>query len=258
MKVLKKKIQQNTAIIADIHQCNSMLMKLIDTCREAGVNNFIFLGDILDRGEDAVGTVKTLIDIKDISTFLIGNHDYKLTRYAEGRGVTLTDEQSHNVTILKENGIFDEYINFFSQEWVAILDEEQKVMLSHAPGGRPARFMEKYNKLELGKNDFSRVIYGITTGDTLNGRPVRMPLTERSTDNLDGWVLIHGHTHGNRLYSEISKNVMCLDFLAGEPDGRVAAWVVDTDVISGRLLVVNQRLEVAWNPEIDMLPYTPA
>lgn len=260
MKVLKTKILPNTAIIGDIHMCNSMLKKLIATCHDVGVKNFIFLGDILDRGEDAVGTLETLKSIKETSTFLVGNHDWKYLRHHYGRGVTLSVEQAAIVDTFKKHSddAFKEFCDLFYQEWIAILDEEQKVMLCHAPGGRPARFMEKYNKHELGKNDYARLLYGITNGDTKDGMPVRLPLSEKVEDMLDGWMLIHGHIHAHSLHVEPSPNVFCIDFRAGQTDGRLAAWVVEDTVRNGKLLVINQQLEAAWNPEADMKPYMPA
>jgi hypothetical protein len=258
MKFLKTQILPATAIIGDVHQCNSMLVKMIDTCRDAGVKNFIFLGDLLDRGEDAVATVKTLLEIKDISTFLVGNHDWKIIRYHYGRGVGLSLEQADTVAKFKENNLMEPFCNLFYQEWVALLDDVQKVMLCHAPGGRPARFMEKYNLHETGKNDFARLMYGITMGDTENGLPVRQRITESVTDDLDGWQLFHGHIHAHSLHVEPSPNVFCLDFRAGQADGRLAAWVVENNVRNGKLLVINQSLEAVWDPVDDMKPYTPA
>ena len=92
-KVLKTNIQPNTAIIGDIHACNDMLVKALEVCQANGVKNYIFLGDILDRGPKPLETVKTLINIKEISTFLVVNHDRKHLFYSYGRNVILSPNQ---------------------------------------------------------------------------------------------------------------------------------------------------------------------
>jgi len=260
MKVISTKISPNTAILSDIHACNDMLVKALEVCRDSGVKNYIFLGDILDRGPKPLETLKTLLDIKEISTFLMGNHDRKYIFWSYGRGVGLSPEQAATIDLFNRDGpdTLRQFCDLFYQEYVALIDEDNKIMLSHAPGAKPARFVEKYHKHEIGKNDFSRLLFGLTNGDTENGLPVRLQLSERCDDDLGGWHLYHGHTHGNRLFTEPSPNIFCLDFKAGQPDGRLACRVFDNDVRNGRLLVINQQLEVAWNPESDMLPYKPS
>jgi calcineurin-like phosphoesterase family protein len=229
---------------------------MIETCKEAGVKNFIFLGDMLDRGEDALGTVKTLLEIKDISTFIMGNHDWKFVRHYYGRGVSLAPEQAATVELFKANGdILKDFCDLFYQEWVALLDEDQKVMLSHAPGYRPAKFCDRYKKNELGKNDYARLLYGISMGDTENGRPIRMRMTQTASDDLDGWMYFYGHIHADSIYSEPASNMRCLDLRAGETNGVLGAWVIGDTVRNGKLLVINQQGEASWNSDAYDKPF---
>ena len=256
MDILKTKILPHTAIVADIHQCSFMLGSMIDTCKNSGVNNFIFLGDILDRGTDPIETVEMLLEINDISTFILGNHDFKLLKYFNGRNVHLNEEQERNISLFKEKNLLEPFCNLFKDEYIAVMDEEQKVMLSHAPGFRPAKLLERHNKNEMSKDAYSRMLYGLTNGLTdAEGRPIRRSLTKFADDLLDGWILLHGHTHGGRLYNEPSPAVMCLDFKCGEDGGMLGAWIVTDTVRNGRLLVINQQGEATWNPPELTKPY---
>ncbi len=60
-------------IIGDIHGCLTELELLLE--RLPKKEGLIFLGDYIDRGPDSAGTVERLLQEKDRSIFLMGNHE---------------------------------------------------------------------------------------------------------------------------------------------------------------------------------------
>ena len=70
---------KRTFVIADIHGCFKTLKALIETqLMPTAEDNFIFLGDYIDRGPDSKSVINYLIYIKDTfknSVFLRGNHE---------------------------------------------------------------------------------------------------------------------------------------------------------------------------------------
>jgi serine/threonine protein phosphatase 1 len=70
---------RRTFVIADIHGCFKTLKALIeDQLQPTNEDQFIFLGDYIDRGPDSKSVINYLIYIKDTfknSVFLRGNHE---------------------------------------------------------------------------------------------------------------------------------------------------------------------------------------
>ena len=70
---------KRTFVIADIHGCNKTLRALIENkLVPSKEDQFIFLGDYIDRGPDTKGVISYLISIKESfrnSVFLRGNHE---------------------------------------------------------------------------------------------------------------------------------------------------------------------------------------
>jgi serine/threonine protein phosphatase 1 len=67
----------DTYAIGDLHGEITLLRRLLDRLAPARRDTLIFLGDYLDRGEDAVQTVETLLALPSSMhcIFLQGNHD---------------------------------------------------------------------------------------------------------------------------------------------------------------------------------------
>ena len=47
--------------IGDVHGCNSLLIKLLTTISPQKNDTLIFLGDVIDRGEDSKGVLDTIM-----------------------------------------------------------------------------------------------------------------------------------------------------------------------------------------------------
>jgi len=208
----------------------------VDECRTRGVEHFIFLGDLLDRGPDPIGTIERVAELKrkGQATVIMGNHDWKLVRLFDGnKGLHLSNEAK--VTLNKLKGHDDKrdlYHSLFSERIFAVFDMDAKIMLCHAPGMRPYYLLDRMKDGEtVPKRMAMPLLYGKTNGekDSL-GFPVRLPLTESAYDDLNGWLLVHGHTHARELHPEHGNpNILCVDYGAGEANGKLAAWIFAED-----------------------------
>ena len=63
--------------IGDVHGCNSLLIKLLAAINPQKHDTVIFLGDVLDRGEDSKGVLDTIIQYQSICQVILiqGNHE---------------------------------------------------------------------------------------------------------------------------------------------------------------------------------------
>ena len=75
-------------IVGDIHGCLGMLKRLISRIKwNPSVDQLIFIGDYIDRGEDPKGVVDFILELKNRSPLvkcLIGNHEKMLLDYLSG------------------------------------------------------------------------------------------------------------------------------------------------------------------------------
>ena len=67
------------AIIGDVHGCRSELKALMSKLE--GVDEYIFVGDLVDKGPDSVGVLKYVRDLGDKATVVQGNHESKNIRF---------------------------------------------------------------------------------------------------------------------------------------------------------------------------------
>lgn len=73
-------------IVGDIHGEVTKLSKLIQTIENIDSDpRFVFLGDYLDKGEDAFEALNFLVDLNQRRdcVFLVGNHEYIWLNYEE-------------------------------------------------------------------------------------------------------------------------------------------------------------------------------
>jgi hypothetical protein len=242
MKITNRNIQ-NTAIVGDVHSCSSLLADVIEQSRQKGANHFVFVGDLLDRGPDPVETIEIVTKLykRNEATILMGNHDWKLIRLLDGvKGLHLSSDALITLDRLTEDSKKAFHVLFERREF-ALVDHDHKVMVSHAPGLRPYKLLDRTKDgINIPKKLAMTLLYGITDHDkkTSEGFPVRLPLTSNPYDDLNGWRLIHGHTHAGELHPEKGNpNVICVDFCAGQVDGRCAAYVFAEDTMDGTLVL---------------------
>jgi protein phosphatase len=171
-------------IIGDVHGCLDELVQLLTTLgyapadgawRHEGGRRAIFLGDLVDRGQDSPGVLRLVMDMVAAGTALCiqGNHDNKLHRKLAGRDVKLTHGLAE--TIAQLEALPDETRPAFTAEITAFLDslrshywlDNGKLVVAHA--GLKA---EMHGRGSGAVRSFA--LYGETTGETDEfGLPVR-------------------------------------------------------------------------------------
>jgi predicted phosphodiesterase len=70
-----------TAIIGDVHGCLKELKVLIGDLSDRGVTEYIFVGDLVDKGPDSSGVLKYVRNLGDKATVVQGNHESRNIRF---------------------------------------------------------------------------------------------------------------------------------------------------------------------------------
>ena len=83
-------------------------------------------------------------------------------------------------------------------------------------------------------SEMGELIKGGAVAFSDDGMPNRLPLTKTTDDDLDGWVIIHGHIHAkDTFFPEGNPNVICVDQCAGKAGGRIGAFIINDYVRKG-------------------------
>ena len=190
-------------IIGDVHGCMEELGELLDllgyrrtaagTRLHSQGRRAIFLGDLVDRGPDSVGVLKTAITMCAAGSALCvpGNHDVKLlkkllggdVRIAHGLALTLAQIDALSDT---ERSVFIDETVFFLEGLIShyVLDDG-KLVVAHA--GLKREYQGRSSKRV---RDFA--LYGDTTGETDEfGLPVRR---DWALDYRGDALVVYGHT----------------------------------------------------------------
>lgn len=249
MKIMNRDVS-NLCILGDIHSGIKELESVINQARSRGINKFISVGDLVDRGQfpnEVIQLVSQMIKNQELFLFY-GNHDWKLIRHFRGQKVNIAEEQALTLKLMTSKSI-DMYLDIFQDNPIAIYDPVKKIFLSHAAGGRPENIL--YNDFKkstfhnfntftdylsdtkdkfIDKKYVSNLMYGITNGQVeSSGRPVRLPLTTSINDTLDNWTVFFGHIHSNNLFPEGNRRVVCVDFSCSEPGGTLCGLIIGDD-----------------------------
>jgi hypothetical protein len=250
MKIMNRDVS-NVCVIGDIHSGIRELESVISQARARGINKFISLGDLVDRGNfpnEVIELISQMIKSKELNIFY-GNHDYKIIRHLRGQKVNIANEQELTLKAMTQKSI-DIYLDIFQDNPIAIYDPVKRIFLSHAAGGRPDNILyQDYKKSTLNNFDtfneylfdakdkfidkkyVTNLMYGITNGDAdpNTGRPIRLPLTKDINDTLESWTIIFGHIHSNNLFPEGNRRVVCVDYSCSEPGGKLCGLIIGED-----------------------------
>jgi protein phosphatase len=186
-------------IIGDIHGCNAELTELLSKLGyardEAGIyrhaqnRKAVFLGDLVDRGPDIPGVLRTAMSMDKAGTALCvpGNHEMKLLRKLRGKDVKLTHGLAQTMEQLEREPLeFRAEVAEFIDELVShyVLDGG-KLVVAHAGlkeslQGRGSGVVRSF------------ALYGETTGETDEyGLPVRYPW---ANEYRGAAAVVYGHT----------------------------------------------------------------
>jgi hypothetical protein len=134
-----------TWVIGDIHGCKAELDKALALMDLSDQDHLISVGDLLDRGPDSVGVVRTLRSLNCRFTLVMGNHESKHARFRKGNPVKDARGELREIT----QGLNAQDVRFLESAVLAtqVVEGEQTYTIVHA--GIPS-----YTRnLPLGLND---------------------------------------------------------------------------------------------------------
>jgi protein phosphatase len=207
-------------VIGDVHGCRDELILLLERLgyavagepaaagapvyRHPAGRKAVFLGDLVDRGPDTPGVLRTVMAMVEAGTALCvpGNHDTKLMRKLRGRNVQVTHGLAESLAQLeREPDAFRQEVAEWIDDLVShyVLDDGWLVV-AHA--GMKAS-MQGRGSARV--RDFA--LYGETTGETDEfGLPVRYNWAAEYRGQA---MVVYGHTPVPE--PEWLNNTLCID-----------------------------------------------
>ena len=186
-------------IIGDVHGCHQELADLLDSLgyqpaadgawRHPAGRTAVFLGDLVDRGPDTAGVLRTVMAMVEAGTALCvpGNHETKLLRALRGKDVRVSHGLAESLAQLAvEPAGFRARVTAFLDGLIShyVLDGG-RLVVAHA--GLRA---EMHGRASAAVRAFA--LYGETTGETDEfGLPVRYPWAQ---DYRGKAAVVYGHT----------------------------------------------------------------
>lgn len=190
-------------IIGDVHGCFEELLELLEkigfrdhdgVARSDYDRQLVFLGDLGDRGPHSLYTITYVMNLLRENNVLsvLGNHDWKLARYLNGRNV----QQSHGFErTAREVDAGDEDTKNSLRDQLMDLPlfmtfNDGKLVVSHA--GVPVRYLDRSSQ---NRKHFMQCLFGQLDPNQRfldNGMPNRI---YEWTDQYDGdRMCVFGHT----------------------------------------------------------------
>jgi polynucleotide kinase-phosphatase len=201
-------------VIGDVHGCQdeleALLARLGYARDEAGAfrhgqgRKAVFLGDLVDRGPNITGVLRTVMTMEKAETALCvpGNHEMKLLRKLRGKDVKLTHGLVQTMEQLeREPPEFRDEVARFIDDLVShyVLDDG-KLVVAHAGMKEPLQGRGSGKVREF-------ALYGETTGETDEyGLPVRYPWANEYRGRA---TVVYGHTPVPE--AEWLNNTICID-----------------------------------------------
>jgi protein phosphatase len=186
-------------IIGDVHGCSRELTELLTTLgyepgpggvfRHPRGRTAVFLGDLVDRGPDAPGVLRTVMEMVESGAALCvpGNHENKLLRALRGRKVQVSHGLSETLAQLDRSPpeLRARIPPFLDGLVSHLVLDDRRLVVAHA-GMR----QEMQGRASAAVRAFA--LYGETTGETDEfGLPVRYPWAE---DYRGSALVVYGHT----------------------------------------------------------------
>lgn len=133
-------------VIGDVHGCLNELKILINKLDLTSNDNLYFIGDIIDRGQDTIGTIKYIFELsKNINVQLIlGNHEEKFHRYLD-KNKELNNDLFNSYKRLLTN---DE-IEFLKKSYYNYYIKKHDVMLIHGGFLKKIKLSKEVNNLYI-------------------------------------------------------------------------------------------------------------
>jgi len=180
-------------VFGDIHGDYESFKRAHDYAKS---ENFFFMsmGDLVDRGRTPFEVVKAMSEIvyDGLGGFVIGNHDDKFHRFANGAKVSFSRDAKQTLEDVgsdRHTDFMDSYVRLMTDKhFSALYHKFDDITLVHA-ASHPAIWEESP---KIGKTERYRFIVGETNGETYDdGYPVR--LYNWIEDIPMGKIVIVGH-----------------------------------------------------------------
>lgn len=190
-------------IVGDVHGCYSKFISLLHKAQDQAGRHIqpFFLGDLFDRGPECEEMIEYVVTYRPAS--VMGNHDWKLFRYLQGRNVSIENYPGTDKTLeaierrpeFKEQ-LIDYYskLRFTEQLYNPSVGYLHLVHAAKYPGDH--HLADRAQPGKEGKAARARHLYGITTGktDPETGYPERKEFAHKWGVYKNGRVYVaHGH-----------------------------------------------------------------
>jgi len=193
-------------IIGDVHGCYDELVALLEALGWRGLSHpegrtAVFVGDLVDRGPDAPGVLRLVMEMVAAGTALCvsGNHEAKLLRKLRGRNVRVSHGLAETLEQLETTPVpgLETFLDGLASHYVL---DGGNLVVAHAG------CKEEYQGRASGRVR-AFCLYGETTGETDEyGLPVRYPWAQEYRGRA---TVVYGHTPVPR--AEWVNNTICLD-----------------------------------------------
>ena len=123
-----------TFAVGDLHGCLDPLRRLLDRIGfDPGADRLLFVGDIVNRGPDSLGTLRFVRGLDRCATVLLGNHDLHLLAAHHGLRAPSPKDTLDEILAAPDR---DELVDWLRRRPVLHVDETLGVVAVHA--GIPA------------------------------------------------------------------------------------------------------------------------
>lgn len=189
-------------IIGDVHGCFDEFLELVDRLGYVQRDSlyvhpenrqFVFVGDIADRGPKSIPKIKFVIQHvqANLALYVPGNHCNKLYRFLLGKqvqvthGLETTVEEISKLTPEARETLTKQFISLYENAPYYLVLDQGQLIVSHA-GIRQDYIGNKDKKVK------AFCLYGDVTGETDDtGFPIRRDWAQDYYG--DAWI-VYGHT----------------------------------------------------------------
>jgi serine/threonine protein phosphatase 1 len=186
--------------VGDIHGCLEQLKCLMTRVRPRDNDQFVFLGDYIDRGPDSRGVIEFLLDFRKrypSTVFLKGNHEEMFLDYLQGKNTLLYMANGGWETLKSyetEAGIkvVPEHLDFI--ESLRLYYEQESFIFVHA-GLRPGVALDEHEERDFLwiRGEFLDSDYEFEKTVVFGHTPLSDPLQERDKIGLDTGAVYGRH-----------------------------------------------------------------
>lgn len=220
-------------VVPDVHAHPDALDAAAKRARDEGLF-VVQLGDLVDRGPSSAMAVALMRELENVGegTFLCGNHEHKLARYADG-GRHASPGRVETLRELTDfgDGLLDWYLARIAEG--RLFARSKKLVLTHASFHRA--MLDEVPRTSRALQD--RALYGI--GKKVEGKKYPVRSREWVREIPAGVTVVVGHDVVSTREAHLESNAhggraICLDTGGWRADGTWSTWRFGWDEVVGR------------------------